>query len=125
MATRISIPASELGTDETLALMLAADSVEIVPDGEYPEDPVESERWIMCKAADEHTILPEDSIDEQCLSHRGLVTAPRLAENVPGAVGQPSATFNRRGRQVWTRKLMTVRGGRVVRDGPSPNPKQR
>jgi len=75
------------------------------------------ERWIMCRAADDHVILEEDSIDERCLSHRGFVMAPNLACNVPGAVGQRAQQFNAVGRQVWTGKMMKTCGGKIVREG--------
>lgn len=66
------------------------------------------EKTILVRAGDDHVILPDDSIDQPCWSHRGTVMAPTLAVNVCGAVGQTADAFNHRGHQVWTPRLMLV-----------------
>ena len=79
------------------------------------------ERLIMVKASDNHIIEKYDSIDEPCMSHRGLVSAPRLAVNVPGAVGKCAAEYNALGRQVWTGRMMLVKGGKIIARTMPPN----
>lgn len=74
------------------------------------------ERMIGVKAENGHMILPHDSIEELCMSHRGLVMATRLAINLPDAVGCPAEKFNSIGRQVWTPKLLKTRNGKILRD---------
>lgn len=81
---------------------------------EYLDDP--TRHWIMCKAPDEHIISKHDSIDGPVMSHRGLVQAPSLACNVPGAVGQPARNFNRSGRQVWRGEWLKVVNYKIVRE---------
>lgn len=79
------------------------------------------ERLIMVKAPDNHIVGKYDSIDEPCLSHRGLVSAPRLAVNVPGAVGKRAGEYNALGRQVWTGRMMLVKGGKIIARTMTPN----
>lgn len=74
------------------------------------------QRWIMCRASNDHIILPEDSIDQPCLTHHGVVVmAPNLACNVTGAVGKKAREFNSVGRQVWTGQMLPVRAGKILR----------
>lgn len=89
--------------------------------GDGMQDAPAQERLIMVKASDDHIIEKYDSIDEPCWTPRGTVLAPRLACNVPGAVGKRAGEYNALGRQVWTGQMMLVKGGKIVARTMTPN----
>lgn len=82
----------------------------------------DDQRLIMVKAPDDHVIKKYDSIDEPCWTPRGTVFAPSLACNVPDAIGKLAREYNAVGRQVWTGKMMTVRGGKIIRQNNEGQP---
>lgn len=85
------------------------------PPGSAPPGGSDDLRLIMVKAPDDHVIQKYDSIDEPCWTPRGTVFAPSLACNVPDAVGKLAREYNAVGRQVWTGKMLPVRGGKLIR----------
>lgn len=74
-------------------------------------------RTVLVKAADDHMIGSDDAIDVPC---QGGLMAIEMACNIAGAVGSKAEAFNGAGLQVWTRRVMELRDGKIVRREVSP-----
>lgn len=64
--------------------------------------------FIMFKADDGHVVGRLDSIDVPVRISGRTFYAPKMAANIPGAVGMPASAFNSHGLQVWTQREVLI-----------------